>query len=518
MDVSRGDNTGGLEAQKLQLERDKLAFEIRKFDADEVKRQNEAAKLAEKVRELRRPWYQKPAYIGPLATITVAVVGGFIAFGTDVFKSNVIALRGERDQLSKAVNDLGSAKARLAGQNASLSGENDRLRVAGGDLQKAVAELTGDATKLRNANLQLQTEKQRLSQEVAVAELRTHLKIIQSFGGAYNHLELGNQSLRSIFAIAEQFGQESAAFSALKSAYDSARSEEVQTALALALFKASRQPVWKERLRQSSTREVLAALASEQRRSELSPIFLDLLRDDSTFTLDERVATLREMYAAAKEEPNATASVLGRADGLTSLGLIVDWDEDATIRFRDPWFDYLHRLYDLREWEGGGAATAGIVTIGVPRLLGFAPQAFGILLIRSLKDSPTLVEREIPTGFLSTSEMECPFPADFPLCIGFLQATKLEPAASAPQRYTGESTLLSLELPGSSIFRLGPAYSVTRATAAASEKWMEENRDLVSVWTDLTFRDLRTSSDEVMRRIIRRGWVSIADVRSPRQQ
>ena len=232
MDVSRGDNTGGLEAQKLQLERDKLAFEIRKFDADEVKRQNEAAKLAEKVRELRRPWYQKPAYIGPLATITVAVVGGFIAFGTDVFKSNVIALRGERDQLSKAVNDLGSAKARLAGQNASLSGENDRLRVAGGDLQKAVAELTGDATKLRNANLQLQTEKQRLSQEVAVAELRTHLKIIQSFGGAYNHLELGNQSLRSIFAIAEQFGQESAAFSALKSAYDSARSEEVQTALA----------------------------------------------------------------------------------------------------------------------------------------------------------------------------------------------------------------------------------------------------------------------------------------------
>jgi len=57
--------------------------------------------------------------LGPIATITIAIVGGLIAFGTDVFKSSVFALRSERDLLSQSVKDLSAAKAKLSADNAS---------------------------------------------------------------------------------------------------------------------------------------------------------------------------------------------------------------------------------------------------------------------------------------------------------------------------------------------------------------------------------------------------------------
>jgi len=49
---------GILNPQTLQLEKDKLAFEIRKFEADQTKRRYEESKLQEELRELCRPWYQ----------------------------------------------------------------------------------------------------------------------------------------------------------------------------------------------------------------------------------------------------------------------------------------------------------------------------------------------------------------------------------------------------------------------------------------------------------------------------
>src|ERR1700722_5546472 len=196
----------GLEIQKLQLEREKLAFEVRKFDEDQAKRELESTKLKEEVRELRRPWYQRPSYLGPIATITVAIIGGLIAFGTDVFKSNVVALRSERDQLSQNVKDLGSAKTKLSAENSKLSADNSQLRDAGNVLQRNVTTLGNKTASLLKDNGQLQNEKKRLSDEIVLTELKTHLTIIQSLGSSYNELYPTNQSLQSVLAIAERFG------------------------------------------------------------------------------------------------------------------------------------------------------------------------------------------------------------------------------------------------------------------------------------------------------------------------
>jgi hypothetical protein len=118
---------GDLDAQKLTLERDKLAFEIRKFESDQTNRKLEARKLAAEVLQLRRPWYWKAAYLGPLSTITVAIVGGLIASGTDFLKDDVIKINKDRDKLSQDVQGLRSIQTQLSAQNAGLE-ESEKRR------------------------------------------------------------------------------------------------------------------------------------------------------------------------------------------------------------------------------------------------------------------------------------------------------------------------------------------------------------------------------------------------------
>src|ERR1035441_6067638 len=95
------DEQPSLEEQKLALERGKFEFQIRSWEADAIKRKLEAEKAQEEVNELRKPWFKKASYLGPIATITIAVAGGLIAFGTDVFKSKVTDLIQKRDDLTK---------------------------------------------------------------------------------------------------------------------------------------------------------------------------------------------------------------------------------------------------------------------------------------------------------------------------------------------------------------------------------------------------------------------------------
>jgi hypothetical protein len=103
----------GRENDKHDLERDKLGFEIRKFEADQTKREFETDKLREELLELRRPFYRRPAlFLGPLSGVLVAIVAGFIAFGTDVLKTNVAALINTRAQLTTENMKLSGAASK----------------------------------------------------------------------------------------------------------------------------------------------------------------------------------------------------------------------------------------------------------------------------------------------------------------------------------------------------------------------------------------------------------------------
>jgi hypothetical protein len=129
-EASSNSPTGDLEAMRLKLERDKHDLEVRKFEADQLKRELEARKLQEEVHEFQRPWYVKPAYVGPLSTVTIAIVGGLIAFGTDVFKSNVLTLRKDRDELTQSVSVLRQAQTKLSDEIRSTNQPHNCRRAA----------------------------------------------------------------------------------------------------------------------------------------------------------------------------------------------------------------------------------------------------------------------------------------------------------------------------------------------------------------------------------------------------
>ncbi len=458
-----------------------MSFEIRKFDADKPKREREIAKLDEELRELRRPWYRKSS---SLPTIVVAIVAGILAFGTDVFKSNVVTLKRERDQLVKNVKDLSTQKAKLANNNSVLSQDEDRLG-------RRVSILT--------------KQKGALSQEILVTELKTDLRTIQSAGEF--DLDLSNPSLEDLLVVAKQDKGNVQAIQTLQSAYDAAfSSQRVKAALCLALFLATENTLWKERLRQLS----LDGISSELRSSNtlrfwvaLRPppfgphsIYLELLKEPSVFAADEKVATLRQLYETVLASP---ASNLPLAFPSTQtddpVGVLADWDEDATVGYRDPWFDYLRHLYELYESEHSNQPLFNqTLRVNAFTLQFYSPEAYGIRLIKSFAEQDT--DRTVETGVYGGDNDCSPFPSNFPLCAQWIKV---------PQAVQG--------VPDLGPFHLTRQFVLSTANIAAYRKWLSANQDLVNAWTDPSFSRLRQCNDATMRRIFRREWVDALDAR-----
>ena len=503
-----GDQSHDFETQKLQLEKDKLAFEIRKYDEDQTKREREAAKLELEISELRRPWYKKPSHFGPLVTVSVMIIGGIIAFCTDVFRTNVFALRKERDLLSQSVRDLSSDKKKLSGDNATLRTAENLLRANIEALSDKAENLSKDNQRFELAIRATQKEKEALSRDILLTELKTHLKIMRSLR-PYRDLQRSNQSLQNLLVIAEQSGNNPDAIAVLEGAYnDSGSSLQVKAVLCLALFKATKRPEWKTGLKQLSFDEVARQLSSSSVLDRLNreSIYLALLAEDSVFNLNERVETLRAMHSVARTRTTPFGFRIVNFLYEDPLYVITQWDKDATLAFRDPWFDCLGRLYDGREWEFPYGDIFG------PKLLAFAPQAFGILLLKSLSDSTLpslLVERRIPTGIWGWNT-RCPyFPESFPLCRDWVQPWKPE-EVGASSLVRGGSIISS----SASARGLTAEFRIQSSSIPAYREWVSDNQELVAVWTDRTFSALRNCGEKVMRRILSGEWIGISDLKA----
>jgi hypothetical protein len=105
-----------LEFRKLSLEEKKFAFEVQKHSEEKPLKDLEREKTAAELGELKKPWWRKAPYLAPVATISVAIVGGILAFGTDLLKSNVPKLLQQRQQLVDTNAALQKKETELAGQ------------------------------------------------------------------------------------------------------------------------------------------------------------------------------------------------------------------------------------------------------------------------------------------------------------------------------------------------------------------------------------------------------------------
>jgi hypothetical protein len=97
---------GDLDSRKLALDERRLEFEVSKYEQERGRRELDLEKAREELNALKRPFYKNPAYLGPLATICVAVLGGFFAFGTNLLNRNVVSLGDQKKHLEEQKDGL----------------------------------------------------------------------------------------------------------------------------------------------------------------------------------------------------------------------------------------------------------------------------------------------------------------------------------------------------------------------------------------------------------------------------
>jgi hypothetical protein len=128
-------------SRQISLDERKFEFEVKKYDEERSKRSAELKKLKLDVQEAKRPFYTKAAYLAPLATISVAILGGIFALSTDALKEGVNKLR--RDKAS-----LQTDNAKLTAGNGKLAGINAGLLEQQGELTQKIIDAQGQITSL----------------------------------------------------------------------------------------------------------------------------------------------------------------------------------------------------------------------------------------------------------------------------------------------------------------------------------------------------------------------------------
>lgn len=356
-----------LEQEKLAVEREKLALEQSKFAAEEAKRSKEIEKLDEEIRELRRPFWKKASSVPALATISLAIIAGTLTFGTNLFKSNILALIAERTHLKKTVAQLSAQEQTLTRARDSLEKERDALVAERRALSENQVHLVAQRDALKQSARMLQQQKVKLQQDVLLAPIQTRIALL-SPESPFGLLQYGGPSDESLKTLTDFAVAHKADARIIQFFEDSFRHAEVETtkgSLAFILFEATGQPQWKDTIRQLA-RPTIATLGW----SNLT-FFLHLMNSPGLFSKDEKVTILKEFYTdlAGHASPE-------RQEGTTSsdsvkLCAIAKWNKDATTAFREPWLKC--RLALIEEYQTNPEARNSLYY--------FSPQIYGILVL-----------------------------------------------------------------------------------------------------------------------------------------
>ena len=108
------------DAARSNLEIEKLQAEVARAKVNRIKSELE-------ILELRRPWFQRPAVLQPLAAIAIAVLTGAIGYANGWFQTKLESLRNAEDRAKISLDQLNEKRSALNAQIDKLTSQRDSL-------------------------------------------------------------------------------------------------------------------------------------------------------------------------------------------------------------------------------------------------------------------------------------------------------------------------------------------------------------------------------------------------------
>jgi hypothetical protein len=438
-----------IETRKLALEERRLDFEIRQYDDGNGLRKKQLSKLDQEIADLKRPFYRNPAYLTPVATILVALISGFIAFGTDLLKSNIASLVRERSNLQNQVQFLKNDQSRLDQTNRALSDQVGGLQGQIGSLQK---------------------EKDAIAAQLPFDKVQALLSVLKETSS--DSLNLSDASFEDIGKLALAAGPNSSIVSFLASEYNSpACPKQLKIGLALILYKTTKNLAWKSSIRQASLDGVFDEIRHFQanQNPRFDFFYMQVLRDPNVFNLEDRREILSQMYGSIKNADINNSKVS------LEIYWLATWDEEATVEYREPWLDYF-----------SFAAKDSPSSDHISTLARVSRQAYAIRVIDVVTHS-TLTS---PITIVAPDKHSCMYPADIPLCSDY--ARGYWDVSSVAEREKNKSA--------------DPQFIVPFERRQVYADWEQHNDHLTRFW--LHPEALRSLSPNLFRKIYRQEWIT----------
>jgi hypothetical protein len=366
------EDSSDLDSRKLALDERRLAFEIQQYKDGEDGRAAELEKLRLDIRLGSRPFYGNPNYLGPLATICVALLGGFFAFGTNLLNLNVASLQKE--------------KARLAQEN--------------GELVQQKEQLTGEITKAKSDIIKLNSQETEFAKRLPLQRADGLLRVMVMVNALSGPIAPTDPSYEELLRTIKDTDAPSSVESLIQNWHDDVQTSPLlKPALSTVMYKATRESLWKRRIQD----EVLAQIdvlfrqhAFNDRSVRDVEVYMAWLRDASIFSPAERAAYLKRVYTQEQKARMKPDFDSDRADSLE--GYMSSWDADALALYRDPWID---------KWFNKGWGDDATYEI--------SPEGAAIQIITSI--AKQTAEKDPQSMFLPNAlRSNCPFPADVPIC------------------------------------------------------------------------------------------------------
>ena len=129
----------------------------------------QARKLDLEIKELSRPWWQRPAYLSVLFPLFVGILAVFVAYNRGFFDTEAALLELKRERLQREVDIFTTERDRLITDNKNLKQKND-------DLNAERERLLADQKRLIDQVASVESERNALSGQLSLITLRMNIK------------------------------------------------------------------------------------------------------------------------------------------------------------------------------------------------------------------------------------------------------------------------------------------------------------------------------------------------------
>jgi septal ring factor EnvC (AmiA/AmiB activator) len=178
----------------------------------------------------------KASYMTPTATICAAVVGGVLAFGTNIFNSKITDLKATKDSLDKEVRDLTVSRKTLEGQ----------------------------ATELGTKIGALEKERTDLAERLPVERVNAMLQVMNKTATQWPLARRDFSYQELLAALAESGPASRSVLEAEKAHDDPATPAPLKPELSIALYRVTKNIRWKQRAHEEATRAITQLFAAKE--------------------------------------------------------------------------------------------------------------------------------------------------------------------------------------------------------------------------------------------------------------